>query len=68
MKCEIKWLRILEVVSDFRVKRRRGGKIVVGLVRMKINKNMSEKRDARESMRGERMNKQRKNNFTSREQ
>ena len=63
MKCEIKWLRILEVVSDFRVKRRRGGKIVVGLVRMKINKNMSEKRDARESMRGERMNKQRKNNL-----
>ena len=63
MKCEIKWLRILEIVSDFGVAGRRGGKIVVGLVRKKMNRNMSEKRDVRESMRGERMNKQRKNNL-----
>jgi hypothetical protein len=68
VKCEIKWLRIPEIVSDFEVVGRRGGKIAVGLVRKKMNRNMSEKRDARESMRGERMNKQRKNNFTSREQ
>jgi hypothetical protein len=32
-------------------------------VRKKLNRNMSGKRDARESMRGERINKQRKNNF-----
>jgi hypothetical protein len=68
VKCEIKWLRISEIVSDFEVAGRRGGKIVVRLVRKKMNRNMSEKRDARESMRGERMNKQGKNNFTSREQ
>ena len=51
MKCEIKWLRISEIVSDFEVAGRRGGKIVVRLVRKKMNRNMSEKRDARESMR-----------------